>query len=308
MNDHKRSLPWLLLLATGLAALVFGFGAIACGDDDDDGDGGEEPTATSEAAAGEIPTVEITGADYSFQAPASIAGGLTRIVFTNTSSAEDHQAQLLRLNDGVTFDQFTAALPEGEEAVFALVTPAGGPGASAGLQNENVLDLDAGQYALVCLIPSPSDGIPHVAKGMLQPLEVTELAGEQPEAPTADVSVALSNFTFDAPATLPAGETTFDVTNNGPQPHEMAVARLEGGTTLDQLLDIFFAPPSEAPPPEGPPPATFVGQVAVLSDGLSGQTTIDLTAGTYAVLCFVTDPESGAPHAAIGMAQQLTVQ
>ena len=37
-----------------------------------------------------------------------------------------------------------------------------------------------------------------------------------------------------------------------------------------------------------------------MSNGVSLQTTTNLTPGTYTLLSFVTDPESGAPHAALG--------
>ena len=30
------------------------------------------------------------------------------------------------------------------------------------------LDLQPGEYALICFVPDPADGVPHVAKGMLR--------------------------------------------------------------------------------------------------------------------------------------------
>lgn len=298
----KRSIYLFALMAVlGLVA----FGAAACGDDDDEG---EEATATTAVdMAAEIPSVEITGVDYSFEAPESIAGGLTRIEFTNGSEMEDHQAQLLKLNDGVTLEDLTAA--ESEEEIFALVTAKGGPGTAAGQTNENVLDLEPGQYAIVCFIPSPSDGIPHVQKGMIAPLEVTEAPDEQPDVPDADVTIGLGNFTFDGVEPLTAGTVTLATINNGPQPHELAVFRLDEGLDVDGLVAILSTPPDpDAPPPEGPPPFAFVGQVAIMSLGGSGQTTIDMAAGTYAFLCFVTDPETEAPHFVIGMAAEVLVE
>jgi plastocyanin len=35
---------------------------------------------------------------------------------------------------------------------------------------------------------------------------------------------------------------------------------------------------------------------------------VDLPAGNYAFICFVPDPTSGAPHAALGMIGALTVE
>ncbi len=139
---------------------------------------------------------------------------------------------------------------------------------------------------------------------MRQELEVTAAPDEQPEAPEVDVSVGLADFEFDAPETLAAGETTFEVKNNGPQAHEMAVFSLDEGITTEDVLAILTGEVEL----QGPPPFAFTGQVAVMSPGESGVTTLDLEAGTYALLCFVTDPDTEAPHFALDMAQALVVQ
>lgn len=308
----RRTIRWSLIAAC-LLALALAFGAAAC-DDDDEG-GGEEATPTAGAEptepSAEAGVLEVTGLDYTYSSPSSIAGGVTTIHFTNGSEAEDHQAQLFRLNEGTTFEDFNATLltAASEADVLPLGTLVGGLGVGAGGTAEAVLDLQEGTHVMLCFIPSPADGTPHVAKGMITTLEVTAPAAEQPEPPVADVSVGLADFAFDVPETLPAGATTFEVTNNGPQPHEMALIQAAQGATYQDVLDIILAEPDpEAPPPSGPPPFTFVGQMAVLGNGESGFTTIDLSAGTYALLCFVTDPDSGAPHAALGMAQELTVE
>jgi len=268
---------------------------LACGDDENGG-------------GSEIPSVAITGSDFTYDAPTQIAGGLTRIDFTNAAPAEDHQAQLLRLNEDVRYTDFTEVLTaedSTEADIFALVEAAeGGPGTGPGGETNNVIDLAEGTYALICFIPSPTDGIPNFSKGMVQQFDVTAPAEEQPEPPETDLTVGLSDFEFEAPQTLEAGEASFDVVNNGPQPHEMAVYRLEEGITTDDALGIF----SGEVTPEGPPPFSFAGQVAVLSPSESGIITMDLEAGTYSLLCFVTDPASGMPHFALGMAQDLVVE
>jgi hypothetical protein len=37
------------------------------------------------------------------------------------------------------------------------------------------LNLEAGTYVLACFIPSP-DGVPHLAKGMLMPIQVSPVS------------------------------------------------------------------------------------------------------------------------------------
>jgi uncharacterized cupredoxin-like copper-binding protein len=272
-------------------------GAAAC---DDDGDG-DEPTATlektPEAAAAEIPDVTIGAVDYSFDAPASIPGGLTRITLQNTGM-EDHQALLFRLDESVTLDDFAAAPIETEADAEPFGTFAGGPIAGPGDEFNAVLDLEPGSYVLICPIPSP-DGVPHSDKGMVATIEVTAPSAEQPAEPEADVTVTLSEFAFDAPDALPAGETTFHVVNAGGQIHEMGMVKLDEGATLEEVLASLEAP-------EGP--YTVVGALYGLEGGAEGWTAIDLTPGTYAIVCFVTDPESGQPHIALGMLDSFAVE
>lgn len=47
--------------------------------------------------------------------------------------------------------------------------------------------------------------------------------------------------------------------------------------------------------------------VHALSYGLSNDVWLELTAGAYAAICFITDPETGMPHAMLGMTQTSTV-
>ncbi len=149
--------------------------------------------------------------------------------------------------------------------------------------------LAAGHYLFLCSVPG-RDGVPHVAKGMVRPIEVTN----NPSAPALATSVD-----------WPPAQTTVQVVNNGPQVHEMSVVRLKG-ISGDQLRQIFSAPPG-APPP-GPPPFEEIGGINALAPGETGQTTLNLTPDTYALVCHVPDPATGRPHVSLGMLQTFTVQ
>lgn len=270
-------------------------------------------------AAATIPEVAITAGDYSFTAPDSVAGGLVRMTMTNTGK-EDHHGQLVRLKEGVTVAQFESTLQsalqavptEGEAAffkVFEIVTFMGGlPGAAPGKQSEVVQDLEAGQYVLVCFVPSP-DGTPHIAKGMIRPLTVTAATTKRPPEPQAKATVELNNFAFIGVPELAAGKTILKVVNKGTEPHEMLVMRLKGITPvqLQQILSAPPPPPGTAPP--GPPPFEFAGGFNGIAPGGSGWTTLDLTPGEYALVCFIPSPANqGKPHLAMGMFTSFTVK
>ena len=128
--------------------------------------------AISEPAAKEIPNLRIDAADFSYTSFDAIAAGWVRVTLTN-SGKEPHHVQFLRLNDGVTFEQFQKALALGECQALALTAQMGGVGAVApGGSADAILDLQAGEYAILCFIPSPSDHIAHVAKVVISKISV----------------------------------------------------------------------------------------------------------------------------------------
>ena len=56
-----------------------------------------------------------------------------------------------------------------------------------------------------------------------------------PPAP-AVVTIHASDFSFDAPAAIPAGVTTFHLVNDGPGLHHALFVRLDNGKTVADLL------------------------------------------------------------------------
>src|SRR6202171_744432 len=71
--------------------------------------GNQSPTPTSKPP---IPGITIKAKDFSFDIPATLHADLVDITMTNVGS-EPHQANVARLNQGVTQDEFLAALKKG---------------------------------------------------------------------------------------------------------------------------------------------------------------------------------------------------
>jgi hypothetical protein len=88
--------------------------------------------ASTAAAAPKTPrTLTIDATEFSYSTPRTVSAGWTRTTIRNRGG-EEHEAQLARLNPGVTFVQLQAAAARGNpNALLALVTPAGGPNAVA---------------------------------------------------------------------------------------------------------------------------------------------------------------------------------
>jgi hypothetical protein len=269
-------------------------------------------------------SITLNAVDFAFEGPTEAPAGLMTVTMTN-NGAEPHHAQLVRLNDGVTMEQFQAALQAGDPAaMFPLVTFVGGPAVvGPGAASQVILRLAAGSYVALCFVESP-DGVPHLAKGMVFPFTVT---GEDPgdPDPTATADVSLVDFGFELPASVAAGPQVWKVTNNGVEPHELALIKLDEGVTFDDFMAMMSAEATpeggvEMASPEGgmdmatpdaggemgAPPFTDVGGMQALASGLSGWVVLDLAPGEYVAICFVPNAE-GVPHFALGMVAGFTV-
>lgn len=281
------------------------------------------------AAAGDYPTVAFTAKDFEFlDLLASIPGGLTRLSMIQEGPS-DHHAMFMRLNDGVTADDFMAALQSGDfGAILGAAVSLGGPNAGAVGTTTNVIaDLAPGQYMVVCLIPDEETGMPHAAMGMLTPLEVTG-AGGQMEPPASDVSIDLVDFAFEGLSSeMAAGKSTWAITDTGEQLHEIVIYRMADGVPYSVAESIFLAPPvaspaagleatpeamatpeaAASPEASGPPPFSPVAGIAPMNPGLTNYLEVELDSGDYFAICFIPDFETGAPHFALGMIKPFTV-
>jgi hypothetical protein len=285
-------------LAMIAAALVLGQAACTIADSDNEGRRGtREARAATPAPAANLVTV--TAREFAFGAPATIPAGLTTVRLVNQGQ-EMHHVQLVRLDEGHTVAELMEMAKGGDEPMPAWVTFVGGPNVHApGAHSESTMTLQAGEYALVCFIPSP-DGVPHIAKGMVKPLTVVPAANGA-QAAAADVRMTLTDYAFDMAPGITAGRRTIQVVNTAAQPHEVALMRLAPGKTPQDLLAWIEAQ-------QGPPPAMPLGGTSLLSQGETNQITADFTPGEYVLLCFVPDAKDGKPHVAHGMVRQFTVR
>jgi uncharacterized cupredoxin-like copper-binding protein len=120
-----------------------------------------------------------------------------------------------------------------------------------------------------------------------------------PAAPNV-LTITATDYAFDAPAQVPAGFTTIRVVDNGREPHQAALMRLEQGKTFADFKASLKKPGPPQPwivPAGGPNPPMPNG---------TAEDTQYLPPGTYAIVCFVPSPD-GTPHIAKGMMRELTV-
>ncbi|MGH2617916.1 MAG: hypothetical protein ACRDJC_22025, partial [Thermomicrobiales bacterium] len=224
----------------------------------------QEGTPVASPATAEYPELVVIAADFSFEMPATIPGGFTRLTMQNDGEI-DHHAMFMRVNDGSTLAELQEALTQPDLGqIFAVSQSLGGPEVGPGGRASVIADLEPGQYMVICVIPE-ADGTPHYMMGMQASLEVTEATGEA-SPPEADLTVELVDFAFAMPKmAIAAGPQIWEAPNVGEQIHEMVILQLEPDVTFDDVQAALqaFAPPAATPgaaPPAspaamtGPPP------------------------------------------------------
>jgi uncharacterized cupredoxin-like copper-binding protein len=257
---------------------------------------------TNDSAAGTMaaaPNVFVVRtSDFAFDAPDTVAAGLTTVRLQTNPGQELHQVGMIRLDSGKTAADLFAAMkapgpfPKWAVEVAGVNPPA--PGQTADM----TMTLDPGNYLLVCFVPS-ADGVPHIAKGMSRPLTVT---GNTVAATTlpSDIEIRLTDYAFGLSKPLSAGAHVVRVVNDAQQTHEVQVVRLAPGKTAADVAAWIEKQ-------QGPPPGEPLSGVAGLGVGKSATFPLTLTPGEYALICFIPDAKDGKPHFAHGMMQNFKV-
>lgn len=254
-------------------------------------------------------------------APTELAAG--RYVLTVTNAAEeDLGVGFLQPPEGMTAADFIAfaapATPEGagaaaeaspssEEdtgppAFYYEIPLAGGIYANPGETASTVLDLTAGEWVLWAEEPgAPQAPVLVVVTG--------EAPVDQP-VPSADVKITGQEMSFTIDGELVAGPQVIEFVNAGVQPHFLIMLKAPEGTTIDDFLALSATFGDPAASPQSGLSFEDIFSAVDTADQSSGVTTwiaAELESGTYILACFVSDPETGAPHAMLGMIDVVTV-
>lgn len=277
-----RAAPALVLVAAALAA---------CSKSDNKG-------ADNTAGERVQPAVVVyTASEYQFAGPDTIASGLTAFKLVNTG-AEFHHMTMMRIDSGKTIADMQA-LKESDPSPAWLVAVGGPNAASPGDSIRAMMDLEPGNYVIMCVIPA-ADGQPHFMKGMIRPLTVIPATGPTAQAPKVDVRVDLVDYGFEFSTPLTAGRHMLEIDNKGPQVHEMVLVELEPGKTGRDFLAWTTTM-------QGPPPGRVINGIAGLHVGRQAFVANTFKPGTYAFICFVPDIKDGKSHFEHGMVTDLTV-
>lgn len=117
----------------------------------------------------------------------------------------------------------------------------------------------------------------------------------------ANVEVIGLDYAFRAPTSLPPGLTAFSFKNEGKVAHEVVIVRLRPGVTVDSLMKAH-----------DPARLTMIQLAGILVAGPGGaplgRILVELTPGTYLLLCNFRDGPDKPPHLDLGMMSMLQVK
>lgn len=311
MNTRARVTAIPALIAAGALTTLPGFLKSAAAHQDAATPGAvaasEVPAAWADLG---LPEINLTIGEAIEGMPESIEAGRYLLTVSGTPGPEDFAigATFLQLPEGLTFEDAMAQAAEAEdvppffyEAIFAggaaALVPAGQTSATA------IVDLSAGAGQWIALDPSFAR--------MAVPFEVTgELPADVAE-PDSSATIGMGEMYIELnEGTLTAGDNLVKVVNEGVQPHFVEFMGVPDGTTNDNVTAAIEAEMGATPSAE-PLDMSAAMPVAFLPEQSTGVSTwhaISLEAGTYAVTCWITDPETGMPHAMLGMHNVFVVE
>lgn len=263
---------------------------------------GREPSRAARAS-GPAPTtptlVRVVAHDFAFDSVHTAPAGLLAIRLVNHGHAI-HMLGIARLDSGKTLGDLVRAMKA--NAPMPWWSELGGPGpVSPGDSVTTYAVLQPGLYSMICWW-ADSTGKLHAADGMMSTLTVTGTDAGAPVPPRPDVYVRESDYRIDMPDTLAAGHHIFQVDNDGPHDHDLAVLRVLPGHTEAQIETWLLKPRmSDAP-------VQALGGTVGQSRWSHTEFATDLAPGRYLFLCLMKDATSPKPHFERGMLKQVTVE
>lgn len=275
-------------LATAAIAALAGISLAACGGDDSGSKAQAAAFDLSQPASG---AATLTG-------PSSLNAGAVDLTFKNGSQLPV-DLQLVGIDGDHTEDEVIEVFNSEDGGVPEWMTGEGGVGTVApGQTGTATVLLPSGKYYAFASTNGDEDSPPPVSSSF----EVT--GSGKGSLPKADATITAKEYSFDTKG-LKAGVNTVKFENDGEQLHHVIAAPLADGATVEDVKEFV----ASEEPPQGEPPLDFENAVstAVIDKDRAMVTTLDLPAGKYVFMCFMTDRAGGAPHAMQGMIQEINI-
>ena len=293
-----------LLALCAAGALVAG-----CGDDDDDASSGSESAKPTLFAV----TATAQGAKKkALEFPATVKAGLVTLTLTNSDTVL-RSAQILRVTDDHTVDDVLKVVNADSTKIPESMQDGGGlPGVKPGETMSATQNLAPGRYVIWDDEGGDDEDAPGYdelgAKGEFM-VTGEAVDAELPPVPATVTATDEGTYTKDKTYDfefkgLKAGTNQVRFENTGDQLHHaLFFPIIKDSTTIEDVEKAFASE-------DGPPPVDFEKGVgtSVIDGGIAQNITLELPAGRYAVICFISDRKGGKSHAEQGMPKELTVE
>lgn len=242
--------------------------------------------------------VEIVGLDYAFIMPRQLKAGRTTFRFRNAGRVP-HEFNIVMLKPGVTIDQFIQAGKDNKPRQPMIEGAVGVLFAEPGRTSTSKLTTDLVQgrdYAVQCIFRDTAKAPQHFAMGMYGIIRVVRGAPTTTATPVD--SVIAVDYAFKYPKELSPGRHSLAFRNDGKQRHEINIALLRQGVTLDSVVAVDKR--------KGDVEPLFEQGLGVLhsraGEPALGHLDIDFLPGReYLIECGFQDDETSPPHYALGM-------
>jgi hypothetical protein len=263
------------------------------------------------ASAASLPVINVHESDHGFTVEGALSRQAGRVTFhftTSLNASDDgSEVDLAMLRPGKTIADLTKAIVDegsqtpataarGTQEIVAATRAFGGAGLnSAPDDSASVTEtLYAGTYYLIDIDAAISGQTPQAT-----PIHVhgRPTPNNWPGTSATIVMGKGSTDRFYTPTVLPASQN-YLIRNDSDTIHFVAFVPLVTGTT-DATIQKILTSNSNSAPTQITGPGVSAGLVS--PGGQEVFSSSALKPGTYALLCFVADDQTGMPHAVMGM-------
>lgn len=280
-------------LGAVLGMLVLGMAA--CGGDD----GGTEPQLLS------FELTSTSGGAFEITGGGPVEAGLVRVEYKNATE-NPADAQLIRVDGDQTVADALEAIGSESGVTLDWLHAEGGVGQIAvGVTGVAELVLEEGTYYLVDVgEPEGDDVMSNAENGATTTIEVSG-GDDGAELPDVDASIEMTEYNFVTDG-LRAGANRFLLTNTGAEIHHTLMIPILGDATFREVREFLTSEGQSG----GPPPLDFtkLTGTSALDGGREQIQELELNAGRWVFVCFITDRAGGPPHVAKGMLREVTIE
>jgi hypothetical protein len=259
-----------------------------------------------------LPEITLTvTADAVEGVPESLPAGRYLLHLSGSGPVDPEQgaagAMFLQLPEGMTLDQAMTEAAGAQNGPPAFYYDALLPGGVS-------LTYDGSTSAVSIIDLTPGDWLVAGSHFSQPPVQFT-VTGEMPAAlpePESTATITLHEMTITLTSgSLTTGTNLVKLENTGEQPHFLDLQKAPDGTTAEQVEATLMVDMGGTPSAD----ALDLSKIIPISSSpdISGGSTMwyPITVaepGTYVGLCFISDPESGMPHAMMGMYTIFTIE